>query len=117
MTNQSNNDSNSIESLSVKKLFDGDNRYIIPIYQRNYAWDIEEVNQLINDIKNHDGNNYYLGALTVKKRADNAFEVIDGQQRLTTLFLILILCGVLQIGSNGLSFWAFRDGFQNLNQV
>ncbi|HCJ7769376.1 TPA: methyl-accepting chemotaxis protein IV [Citrobacter freundii] len=35
----------------------------------------------------------------------------------TTLFLILILCGVLQIGSNGLSFWAFRDGFQNLNQV
>lgn len=89
MTNQSNNDSNAIEYLSVKKLFDGDNRYVIPIYQRNYAWDIEEVNQLINDIKNHDGNNYYLGALTVKKRADNAFEVIDGQQRLTTLFLIL----------------------------
>ncbi|UYZ76976.1 DUF262 domain-containing protein [Moraxella bovis] len=40
-------------------------------------------------MKNHDGNNYYLGALTVKKRADNDFEVIDGQQRLTTLFLIL----------------------------
>lgn len=35
----------------------------------------------------------------------------------TTLFLILILCGILQIGSNGLSFWAFRDGFQSLNQV
>ena len=35
----------------------------------------------------------------------------------TTLFLILILCGVLQIGSNGMSFWAFRDGFQSLNQV
>lgn len=32
----------------------------------------------------------------------------------TTLFLILILCGVLQVGSNGLSFWAFRDGYQNL---
>lgn len=27
----------------------------------------------------------------------------------TTLFLILILCGILQIGSNGMSFWAFRD--------
>lgn len=93
MTNQSNNDSNAIEYLSVKKLFDGDNHYIIPIYQRNYAWDIEEVVQLINDIKNHDGNNYYLGALTVKKRADNAFEVIDGQQRLTTLFLILSVLG------------------------
>lgn len=93
MTNQSNNDNNAIEYLSVKKLFDGNNHYIIPIYQRNYAWDIEEVVQLINDIKNHDGNNYYLGALTVKKRADNAFEVIDGQQRLTTLFLILSVLG------------------------
>jgi methyl-accepting chemotaxis protein-4 (peptide sensor receptor) len=35
----------------------------------------------------------------------------------TTLFLILILCGVLQVGSNGLSFWAFRDGYQNLQDV
>ncbi len=35
----------------------------------------------------------------------------------TTLFLILILCGVLQVGSNGLSFWAFRDGYQNLREV
>ncbi|ANB91548.1 hypothetical protein MOVS_05625 [Moraxella ovis] len=93
MTNQINNDSNAPKSSPVKNFFDGDNRYIIPIYQRNYAWDIEEVVQLINDIKNHDGNNYYLGALTVKKRADNAFEVIDGQQRLTTLFLILSVLG------------------------
>lgn len=78
-----------IARLSIKELFDGQDKYIIPIYQRNYAWDIEEVNQLLDDIKKHDGDNYYLGALTVKKRADNAFEVIDGQQRLTTLFLIL----------------------------
>ena len=35
----------------------------------------------------------------------------------TSLFLILILCGLLQIGSNGLSFWAFRDDFQNLKMV
>ena len=35
----------------------------------------------------------------------------------TTLFLILILCGVLQVGSNGLSFWAFRDGYQYLQEV
>lgn len=78
-----------IARLSIKELFDGQDKYIIPIYQRNYAWDIEEVNQLLDDIKKHDGDNYYLGALTVKKRADNVFEVIDGQQRLTTLFLIL----------------------------
>lgn len=35
----------------------------------------------------------------------------------TTLFLIVILCGILQIGSNGMSFWAFRDDLQRLNQV
>ncbi|MGL5698676.1 MAG: Tar ligand binding domain-containing protein, partial [Kluyvera sp.] len=35
----------------------------------------------------------------------------------TTLFLILIVCGILQIGSNGLSFWAFRDGQSNIYQV
>ena len=35
----------------------------------------------------------------------------------TTLFLILIICGLLQIGSSGLSFWAFRDGQQNLEQI
>jgi methyl-accepting chemotaxis protein-4 (peptide sensor receptor) len=35
----------------------------------------------------------------------------------TTLFLILILCGVLQIGSNGLSFWAFRGDYQNFTKV
>lgn len=87
--NNSQYSANGIARLPIEKLFDGNNHYVIPIYQRNYAWDIEEVVQLINDIKNHDGNNYYLGALTVKKRADNAFEVIDGQQRLTTLFLIL----------------------------
>lgn len=82
-----------IARLSIKELFDGQDKYIIPIYQRNYAWDIEEVNQLLDDIKKHNGNSYYLGALTVKKRADNAFEVIDGQQRLTTLFLILSVLG------------------------
>nr|WP_318381292.1 methyl-accepting chemotaxis protein IV [uncultured Enterobacter sp.] len=35
----------------------------------------------------------------------------------TTLFLILIVCGILQVGSNGLSFWAFREGFEHLQQV
>jgi methyl-accepting chemotaxis protein-4 (peptide sensor receptor) len=35
----------------------------------------------------------------------------------TTLFLILVVCGLLQVGSNGLSFWAFRDGQHNLSQV
>ncbi|OOS24726.1 DUF262 domain-containing protein [Moraxella pluranimalium] len=80
---------NDIARLSIKELFEAQDKYIIPIYQRNYAWTDTEVGQLIDDIHRHTQGQYYLGSLTVKKRTDGAFEVIDGQQRLTTLFLLL----------------------------
>ncbi len=80
---------NDIARLSIEKLFETKDEYIIPIYQRNYAWTDAEVGQLIDDIHRHTRDQYYLGSLTVKKRDDGAFEVIDGQQRLTTLFLLL----------------------------
>lgn len=63
--------------------------FTIPIYQRNYAWENGHREQLIADILSikESDNKYYLGSLVVKKK--NCFlEVIDGQQRLTTLFLI-----------------------------
>lgn len=81
-----------ITRLSIEKLFDSQDKYIIPIYQRNYAWGEQEVAQLIDDIHRHEQGKYYLGSLTVKKR-DDGFEVIDGQQRLTTLFLLLSVLG------------------------
>lgn len=81
-----------ITRLSIEKLFDSQDKYIIPIYQRNYAWGEQEVAQLIDDIHRHERGKYYLGSLTVKKR-DDGFEVIDGQQRLTTLFLLLSVLG------------------------
>lgn len=80
---------NDIARLSINGLFKAQDKYIIPIYQRNYAWTDTEVGQLIDDIHRHTQGQYYLGSLTVKKRDDGAFEVIDGQQRLTTLFLLL----------------------------
>lgn len=68
------------------------NEYIIPLYQRNYAWGEPEISQLVQDIyenfTNNPTGNYYIGSLVVLKRANNDFEVIDGQQRLTTLSLI-----------------------------
>lgn len=79
------------ELLTVGKLFT--DNYIIPVYQRNYAWRAEQIEQLIIDIKDamvHDQGDYFLGNLVVIKRStDEAFEVIDGQQRLTTLYLLL----------------------------
>ncbi|MFC4409010.1 DUF262 domain-containing protein [Chungangia koreensis] len=66
-------------------------RYVVPIYQRNYAWGVMEIEQLIEDIDSSikDYNkNYFLGNLIVNQTDNNVYEVIDGQQRLTTLFLL-----------------------------
>lgn len=68
--------------------------YIIPRYQRNYAWGKGEISQLIKDIEeyfskgNNEDKSYYLGSLVCFKRDDGNFELIDGQQRHTTLTLI-----------------------------
>lgn len=85
--------SNAIKELSIKQLLSDNNKYIIPMYQRNYAWEEGEINQLVQDVvdylqKNHE--RYYIGTLVVYKRKDNSLEVIDGQQRLTTLTLLAI---------------------------
>lgn len=83
---------NKIEALSVRDLF-SQGKYSIPIYQRNYAWSMEQVGQLIQDVANaackNVNNNYYIGNLIVDRHRDEVFETIDGQQRLTTLFIIL----------------------------
>ena len=63
------------------------NKYLIPIYQRNYAWGKDEIVTLLDDISSNN-NEYFIGSLVVREK-DGVFEVIDGQQRLTTLFLIL----------------------------
>lgn len=67
-------------------------RYVVPLYQRNYAWGAEEIQQLLQDVfesfQKHPTGNYFIGSLIVLKRRNGDFEVIDGQQRLTTLSLI-----------------------------
>lgn len=90
------------KQYSIKELFSCDN-YVIPIYQRNYAWRNSEITQLIQDIvdyikkDNHTINekpNYYIGTLIVYERQNGGktiFETIDGQQRLTTLTILLSL--------------------------
>lgn len=85
--------SNEIAQLSVKDLLSGGVHYVIPMYQRNYAWDEGEITQLIQDVIDYlpEGRNYYMGTLVVFARTDDkhtVFETIDGQQRLTTLSLI-----------------------------
>ena len=71
--------------FSVEKIFES--KYLIPIYQRNYAWGEKEIVALLDDISSND-NEYFIGSLVVREK-DGVFEVIDGQQRLTTLYLTL----------------------------
>lgn len=80
------------ELYNIEKLFE--ERYIIPIYQRNFEWGESEIRQLILDIFDYSIDNYnkdyYIGTLIVYDRKNN-FEIIDGQQRLTTLSILLSL--------------------------
>ncbi|MFB4159262.1 DUF262 domain-containing protein [Geomicrobium sp. JSM 1781026] len=81
-----------VEELSVSKVFTT-HEYVVPIYQRNYAWGQTEIELLLNDIDyfqvTSNTDNYFLGNLIVNKRKNDQLEVIDGQQRLTTLFILL----------------------------
>ncbi len=101
-------DPNQVKPLSVKELFDDKTQYVIPIYQRNYAWGAAEIEQLIQDLSDAAGlitrkddsanakqEKYYLGSLVVYERTKNdhsskvVYETIDGQQRHTTLSILL----------------------------
>lgn len=75
---------------TINEIFE--DSYVIPLYQRNFAWGEEQIQQLIQDIydASQQGDlKYYIGTLVVLKRHNGVYEVIDGQQRLTVLSLII----------------------------
>ena len=61
--------------------------FFVPSYQRGYRWGKTEVIRLLDDIYSCDGDSYYLQPVVVRKNG-NKYELIDGQQRLTTIYLI-----------------------------
>lgn len=68
--------------------------FFVPVYQRGYKWKKQEVTALFNDIndfkKTNDTNHtYLLQPIVVVPLEDNKWEVVDGQQRLTTIYLLL----------------------------
>ena len=74
---------------TVGSLLEGDLTFFVPTYQRGYRWTRDEVTALLNDINNSEGK-YCLQPLIIKNNKDGKkWELIDGQQRLTTLYLIL----------------------------
>lgn len=82
--------------LSVENLFK--DKYVIPLYQRNFAWGEEQISRLLQDIYESmcsGDEHFYVGSLIVLQRGNGELEVIDGQQRLT---MLSILSGILNMG-------------------
>ena len=83
--------SNNLETLS--ELFN-DKVFRIPDYQRGYAWEKSQIEDFWSDMKNLDNDRiHYTGMITVEKKhhekLSNYYHVIDGQQRLTTIMILL----------------------------
>lgn len=79
-----------------KKVFSEEFWFVIPEYQRSYVWQEENVSELVEDLlyafaeKPH--SDYFLGSLVLKRTTDSSYpeyEVLDGQQRLTTFFMMM----------------------------
>lgn len=96
----------SAEQKNLKSLFSNDDRYIIPSYQRHYSWTMEECKQLYDDVLEAFESNtdsYFLGNIVLAEgEKDDRPEVVDGQQRLITLWLYLKSLCILQPNNNRL---------------
>ncbi|MDR4228350.1 DUF262 domain-containing protein [Bacillus mojavensis] len=84
-----------VNKQSVKQLLETGkvNKFIIPEYQRPYAWSDEQVQTLFDDLveytKNKNESTYFLGTIVSYENEKEEQEIIDGQQRITSLFLLL----------------------------
>ena len=116
-------------SLSVNRLLNEDT-HAIPLYQRNFAWTYNEIEQLLNDVadafqENRDNyqenrDNYYIGTLVVNKEND-IFKIIDGQQRTTALNLIALALkhefGFDRLKAVNLTFPARKKSNKNIQKL
>ena len=81
------------ENNTLRKLIGNGLTYKIPRFQRDYSWEVEQWEDLWADIMAslQDGPSaHYMGYLVLQSMDDKAFDVIDGQQRLTTATLIIL---------------------------
>ena len=83
------------EKKEIKSIF-SDFWFLIPTYQRSYVWDTDNIQDLLDDLwyayEYKRDNEYFLGSIVLKKTEEkefNEYEVLDGQQRLTTFFLLM----------------------------
>lgn len=78
-----------IEERNIDYILYSYNELEVPFYQRKYEWEKDQVIKLLEDINDNKNKEYYLGSLIFKEKGHNAKVVVDGQQRLTTIWLII----------------------------
>jgi uncharacterized protein with ParB-like and HNH nuclease domain len=87
-------------------------RFDIPVYQRAYSWDTKQIFDMVNDFHKAyvSRSEYFLGAIVTVRASGSStlpsYEIIDGQQRLTSLFILLA----------ALHDWAKEEGNEVLQQ-
>lgn len=76
------------KDIDIESLLTG-STFNIPRFQRPYSWDDENVNEFWSDLISNKGNDYFIGSMVVFKKQKQQFGVVDGQQRLTTITILL----------------------------
>ncbi len=80
------------KECKVQDILTENKKYIIPSYQRPYSWTVDNAEQLIDDIyesSQSEEREYFIGSMICINKGQNQYEVVDGQQRLTTLSIIV----------------------------
>ena len=89
----------------LSKIFSSEFEYVIPSYQRPYAWTVDQASELFDDLKAfydaEEEEGYFLGSIVLIKSEEKPLaEVIDGQQRLTTITILLAAMACAHDGAN-----------------
>lgn len=75
---------------STQYILDHKKDFIIPIYQRRYSWEEKQITELFDTLTNNDGlSDIFMGTIQLNHENEEKYEIIDGQQRLTTFILLL----------------------------
>lgn len=78
----------SAKDYSIEDYLAESKMFLIPRYQRSYAWEKKNIVQLLEDVSKEEG--YYIGNVIVNTSQNDEKEIIDGQQRIISIFLIFI---------------------------
>jgi len=113
-----------VQSITVRELFA--KKLAVPEYQRPYVWQLKDIEKLLYQIKVHNDNKknnkpmFYLGSIVLHEDADGNLNIIDGQQRITTLALIDYINGSSELEikyDNLITQQNIRDNHQQLSTI